>query len=229
MIKNAKNLLKTGETLDDLQLNDLFIIQNRRKYCFSSDSVLLSNFAKMGKKDFVVELCSGSGVVSILCNEKYHPKQILGIEIDEYLWDMSTRSLEINNIKNIEFLNLDLNNALQKISAGSVDKIVCNPPYFPTPKDKSNINEKYLSTKYEENANISQVMAISSKLLKFGGKMFVSFPAERLQILLSEAMKNNLVCKRLHFVCAKGKAFHIVLAEFLKGGGEGVNVSFESL
>ncbi len=229
MIEKAKNLLKNGEILDDLQLNDLFIIQNRSKYCFSSDSVLLSNFAKMGKKDFVVELCSGSGVVSILCNEKYHPKNILGLEIDKELWDMSTRSLKINGIKNIEFLNLDLNNALQKISAGSVDKIVCNPPYFPIPNDKTNINEKYLSTKYEGKTNISQVVSMSSKLLKFGGKMFVSFPAERVQILLSEAAKNNLVCKKLHFVCARGKAFHLVLAEFAKGGGEGCKISFESI
>lgn len=229
MIENAKNLLKTGETLDDLQLNDLFIIQNRSKYCFSSDSVLLSNFAKMGKKDFAVELCSGSGVVSILCNEKYHPKHILGLEIDKGLWDMSTRSLKINDIKNIEFLNVDLNNALQNISAGSVDKIVCNPPYFPLPKDKTNINEKYLSTKYEEKTNISQVMTISSKLLKFGGKMYVSFPADRVQILLSEGAKNNLTCKKLHFICAKGKTFHLVLAELVKGGGEGARISFESL
>ncbi len=229
MIENAKNLLKAGEMLDDLQLNDLFIIQNRSKYCFSSDSVLLSNFAKMGKKDFVVELCSGSGVVSILCNEKYHPKNILGLEIDKELWDMSTRSLEINDIKNIEFLNLDLNNALQKISAGSVDKIVCNPPYFPIPKDKTNINEKYLSTKYEGKTNISQVMSMSKRLLKFGGKMFVSFPAQRVQILLSEAAKNKLVCKKLHFVCAREKAFHLVLAELAKGGGEGCKISFESL
>lgn len=229
MIENTEKMLKSGEILDDLQLNNLFIIQNRSKYCFSSDSVLLSNFARMGKKDFVVELCSGSGVVSILCNEKYHPKQVLGVEIDKDLWDMSTRSIKINGIKNVEFLNLDLNNILDKISAGSVDKIVCNPPYFPFPQNRSCINEKYLSTKYEGKTNISQVMTISSKLLKFGGKIFISFPAERVQILLSEATKNNLICKKLHCVCAKGKSPHLVLAEFSKGGGEGAKISYESV
>lgn len=229
MIENAKDFLKVNETLDDLQLNGLFIIQNRKKYCFSSDSVLLSNFAKLGSRDRVVELCSGSGVVSVLCNEKYHPKHILGVEIDKELWDMSTRTVQINNINNVEFLNLDINKLLDLLPAGSVDKVVCNPPYFPLPQNSQGINEKYLSTKYEQKTNIAQVMNVAGKILKFGGKMFVSFPAQRVQILLSEASKNNLVCKRLNFVCAKGKSFHLVLSEFCKGGGEGCEISCTSI
>ena len=68
--------LKKGEVIEDLQLNGLKIIQNKLDYCFSSDSVMLSDFSQVGHKDKVVEFCSGSGVVSILIKEKYNPKEI---------------------------------------------------------------------------------------------------------------------------------------------------------
>ena len=229
MIENAQKMLKKGEIFDDLQLNDIYIIQNRNKYCFSADSVLLANFAKMGHKDNVVELCSGSGVVSILCHEKYHPKQIVGVEIDSDLWDMSKRTLQANDIKDVDFLNIDLKYATEKLGCGKVDKIVCNPPYYPLPQNIEKINKKYLSTKYEQKTNISEVMTVCARLLRCGGKLFVSFPAERVQILLSCAKENALACKKLKFVCTGDKDCQLLLAEFCKGGRAGCKITFDKV
>ena len=48
------NLIKSGERLDDLQLNNLKLIQNPSWFCFGIDAVLLSDFSafsiKKGKK-----------------------------------------------------------------------------------------------------------------------------------------------------------------------------------
>ena len=38
--------LKENERIDDLELNNLKIIQNKNGFCFGMDSVLLSDFAK---------------------------------------------------------------------------------------------------------------------------------------------------------------------------------------
>ena len=40
--------LKTGETVDDLQRNGLRIIQDKKRFRFGMDAVLLSEFAKAG-------------------------------------------------------------------------------------------------------------------------------------------------------------------------------------
>ena len=39
-------ILKDNERIDDLQLNNLKIIQNKDGFCFGIDSVILSEFAK---------------------------------------------------------------------------------------------------------------------------------------------------------------------------------------
>ena len=53
MIDKSKVELKENERIDDLQRNGYVIIQNKEKFCFGMDAVLLSGFAqvKPGEKD----------------------------------------------------------------------------------------------------------------------------------------------------------------------------------
>ena len=53
------------ERLEDLNLNGLKIYQDDEKYCFTSDAVLLSRFARVKKGDVVADFWSGSGIVGI--------------------------------------------------------------------------------------------------------------------------------------------------------------------
>ena len=62
--------LKDTERLDDLQFNNLQIIQDKTGYLFTSDAVALANYVKPCINAKVVELCSGSGVISMLINAK---------------------------------------------------------------------------------------------------------------------------------------------------------------
>ena len=47
------------ETLEDMLIDGLKIVQDTRLYRFTSDSVLLSRFAKGKKKDKVADFCAG--------------------------------------------------------------------------------------------------------------------------------------------------------------------------
>ena len=68
--------LEKDERIEDLELNNLKIIQNKSLYCFTSDSAILANFVKAKKSDTCLEIGCGSGVISILVNEKCSPKKI---------------------------------------------------------------------------------------------------------------------------------------------------------
>jgi len=218
------NLIKDGEVLDDLQLNNLQIIQNRNLYCFTSDSVLLANFIDVKKNDFVVEFCSGSGVISILVNEKKNPKKIIGFELDSELCDMSNRSLKYNGIKNIDFINCNLNKA-HKFLDKPADVLIANPPYFILKKDEK-INAKYLNAKYETSTSLAELFKSASKILKYSGKFYLEHTPTRIQEVLSVAFKNNFILKKIQFVFPKGKSKNarLVLMMFSKFGNNGCDV-----
>lgn len=221
-----ENLLKENEVLDDLQLNNLMIIQNKSNYRFTSDSVLLSNFVKVGHKDFVVEFCSGSGVISVLVNEKYKPKNIVGFEIQKELCEMSNRTLLYNKIKNINFINKDLSLAYEDIGIGKADVLICNPPYYILPNDNSNINKKYVLAKYEVSTSLKDIFKSAEKILKYSGKFFMVHVPSRLQEIMSIANEHNFICKKLQFLYPNNKKelSHLVLCYFTKGGNNGCNV-----
>jgi len=221
-IKNE--ILKPNEVLDDLQLNNLQVIQNRSLYCFTSDSVLLANFVDAKKTDFVVELCSGSGVISILINAKKNPKKIVGFELDPILCDMSNRSLKFNNINNIEFLNHNLNIAYKKIEKPA-DIVVINPPYFLLKKDEK-VNPKYLNAKYETTTSLSEIFKSANRILKYSGKLYMEHTPTRLQEVLMEADKQNFILKKIKFIypTGKNKNARLVMMLFTKGGNNGCDV-----
>lgn len=218
-MKKINNILKENEVLDDLQLNNIHIIQNKKDYCFTSDSVLLSNFVKVGHKDKVVEFCSGSGVISILVNEKYKPKNIVGFEIQPQLCDMSNRTLKYNKIENIKFINEDLANAVKFVENEKTDVLICNPPYFTCSSMNEEIKEKFKITKYELCTNLEEIFISAQKILRFGGKFFLIHISSRVQEILFTAQKYNFFCKEMQVVYPnKNKISHLTMFYFTKKG-----------
>ena len=59
------------ERIDELGINNLKIIQNKKYFCFGIDSVLLANFVNSNNaNNIIVDLCSGSGVIPVIISAK---------------------------------------------------------------------------------------------------------------------------------------------------------------
>src|SRR5699024_12134877 len=85
--------LKEGERLDDLECNGYRIIQNKNWFCFGTDAVLLSWFAKVRESERVLDMGTGTGVIPILLRAKTSGRQVVGLEIQEEIADMARRSV----------------------------------------------------------------------------------------------------------------------------------------
>ena len=93
-LKNA-DLIKDDETLEDLQIANLQLIQKKDGFRFGIDAVLLSDFAKDLKAEKMLDMCTGSGIVPVLMWAKTDIPEIFGIEIQE---EVLTRQKEVWNL-----------------------------------------------------------------------------------------------------------------------------------
>ena len=213
--------LKENEVLEDF-FEDKKIIQNVNLYRFTSDSILLSRFARAKFKDDVADFCSGSGVVGFhfLC---LNPcvKSLTLFEMQPALADMSRRTAELNG-----FDCAVVNCKLQEIPREYDDKfslILCNPPY-----EKSGFeNEVYERAvcRKELTLTLSEIIEAAFKKLKFGGRLAILNRADRTAELLYKLKARGLEPKRLQFVSGtkEGKPY-LVTVEAVKGGKEGIEV-----
>lgn len=195
-------ILKDNERIDDLQLNNLKIIQNKDGFCFGIDAVLLSDFAKdIPNNSKVLDLGTGTGIIATLLCAKTKLSKIYGIDIQKDICDMASRSIKLNNLEDkFEIINSnikDLNNIFQE---ATFDAIVSNPPYKKDNSGLKNESETKLISRHEITASLEDFINISSKLLKNNGSIYMVHRPERLSDLFYLLKKYNLEPKKLRMV-----------------------------
>lgn len=188
------------ERTDDLG-NGYKIIQDTDLFCFGTDSVLLSDFAVVKYKQKVVDLCCGNGIIPILLRSKTHCEDITGIEIQKKSYDLAVRNIRLNNLDDsVKIINDDVKNALKYFDYGSIDVVTCNPPYMLCGSGLQNITDEKTIARHEVMITFDEIAKISSKILKFGGKIFVVHRCERLSDVMFCMKKYGIEPKRLQLI-----------------------------
>ena len=194
--------LKDNERIDDLQLNNLKIIQNKDGFCFGIDAVLLSDFAKdIRNNSKVLDLGTGTGILGILLCGKTKLAKIYGIDIQEDVCNMASRSIELNNLQDrFEIINKNITDLRDIFEENSFDVVVSNPPYKKDNSGLKNESETKLISRHEITASLEDFISTSSKLLKNNGSIYMVHRPERLSDLFYLLRKYNLEPKKLRLV-----------------------------
>ena len=126
-----QNSLKEGERLDELHRNGYKIIQDKNRFCFGMDAVLLSGFAQVKQGENVLDLGTGTGIIPILLEAKTGGRHFTGLEIQPDSADMARRSVAYNHLEEkIDIVTGDIKDASSIFGASSFDVITTNPPYM---------------------------------------------------------------------------------------------------
>lgn len=219
MKKNIE--LLSDEAIDDLQLDNLYLIQKKQGFRFGIDAVLLSNFANVKNKHKVIDLCTGTGIVPFLIYGKYKPKEVIGIEIQEDMVEMAIRSSKYNEVENVvSFKSADLKDLKYLSSLGTFDVLTVNPPYKLNNSGIVNLDDKLAIARHEIMCSLEDVIVASRKLLKDNGRMFIVHRPERLIDIFELMRKYKIEPKRVQMVQPNiNKAPNIVLVEGQRDGG----------
>lgn len=212
--------INEDESVDDLQLKDLFLIQKLDGFKFGVDAVLLADFANVKSKYRVIDMCTGTGIIPFLVYGKYSPKSILGLEIQEDMVEMANRSVKINSVDNISFINGDLKDLKLLKSIEKADVVTVNPPYKLNNAGIVNPRDKMAIARHEVMCNLEDVIIAARILLKDNGRVFMVHRPERLADIITLMRKHKIEPKRIRMVHPnKRKAPNIVLVEGQRDGG----------
>ncbi|WP_194192153.1 tRNA1(Val) (adenine(37)-N6)-methyltransferase [Clostridium chrysemydis] len=212
--------INEDESVDDLQLKDLFLIQKLDGFKFGVDAVLLADFANVKSKHRVIDMCTGTGIIPFLVYGKYSPKSILGLEIQEDMVEMANRSVKINSVGNISFINGDLKDLKLLKSIEKADVVTVNPPYKLNNAGIVNPKDKMAIARHEVMCNLEDVIVATRILLKDNGRVFMVHRPERIADIITLMRKHKIEPKRIRMVHPnKNKAPNIVLVEGQRDGG----------
>lgn len=216
------------EVINDLlNYKNLKIIQNSDMFSFSLDSVLLANFVTINKNiDKILDIGCGNGPIPLILSTKTDA-HISGIEIQEKVYDMAKRTIELNHLeKQIDIINDDINIRYQQIESDQYDVITCNPPYFKVSKNSHfNLSDYKTIARHEVTLNLQQLLKISRKLLKNGGVIAIVHRPERLIDIIEEMRKNNIEPKKLQLIYPKKDyQCNTILIEGVKNGNPGLKI-----
>ncbi|KGR89173.1 hypothetical protein CD30_17550 [Ureibacillus massiliensis 4400831 = CIP 108448 = CCUG 49529] len=213
--------LKDDERLDYLLAEDLRIIQSPSVFSFSLDAVLLSRFVSIPyQKGQIVDLCSGNGVIPLFLSARTKAK-IIGVELQERLYDMAVRSVQYNNLEEqIRLINGDVKEIPSLLGVEKYDAVTCNPPYFSINElSEKNVSEHFAIARHEIHLTLNEAIEASSRLLKQGGKAAFVHRPNRLLDIVTAMRENRLEPKRIQFVYPKrGKEANTLLIEAIKDG-----------
>lgn len=215
------SILKEDETLDDLQLDGLCVIQKKEAFRFGVDAVLLANFAKVKKGVRVIDLCTGTGIIPFVIAGKSQAASITGIEIQEEMVEMANRSIAYNKLEErVNFIHGDLTNLELIKSIPKAEVVTVNPPYKLQNSGILNPNDKNAIARHEICCTLEDVIIACKILLKDNGRMYMVHRPERLADILCLMRKHKIEPKVIRMIHPNvKKAPNIVLVEGQRDGG----------
>ena len=222
----GSSLVYEGERVDELEYKGLRLIQSPASFCFGTDSVLLAHFAAEGMKKAAkgsraVDIGAGTGVLSLLIGARTGVS-FTAVEIDEEQCSRLRRSLMLNSIGE-ERCRVVCGDALGRIDIEkNFDYAVSNPPYF---KKGAGGLSRNASATHELSADIAGFAKAAARLLKYGGKLFMCYPAERLAEAFAALCANGLEPKTLRLVQTNaGARPYLALIKAMRGAKSGLIV-----
>ena len=212
--------LKDNERVDELQRNGYRIIQNPEKFCFGMDAVLLTGFVRARQEDRLLDLGTGTGIIPLLMEAKYHCAHLTGLEIQPESADMAARSVELNGLTDkIDIVTGDIKEADNIFQSASFDCITCNPPYMIGRHGIVNPDAPKAVARHELLCTFEDVAAQTGKLLKPGGHFFLVHRPFRLAEIMTTLVRFQLEPKRMQLVYPYvDKEPNMVLIEAVRGG-----------
>lgn len=184
------------------------IQQSKDVFRVGTDGVLLGVLANVVNASQVLEVGTGTGLISLMLAQRNTQAFFLGLDINEEAAWLTQTNFEHSpfhvRLKNI---HQDLKNFETE---KKFDLIVSNPPYF-----EESASDKDKIARQTVELNFQQLIESSVKLLSDDGVLSVIIPAEAGDSFIQTALENGLfLIRRIHIKGIENSKTKRVVLEF---------------
>jgi tRNA1Val (adenine37-N6)-methyltransferase len=196
-LKDGSSPVAGDETLDPFYRGRILVLQKKKGYRFAVDAPLLADFIRTRRKDELLELGTGNGIIALLL--AIRPlAHITAIEIQESLADLAVRNVAINRMdKKITVIKGDFRAYKRR---KKFDIVFSNPPYIRKRAGHLSATTEKSFAKHELKCDILEVMRATARLLKKDGRAYFIYPSQRQTDLREAAEKCGLRLHAMRFV-----------------------------
>lgn len=188
----------------------------------TTDSFALGYFARPKRGDAVCDLGCGTGLLGALLLAREPSLRLVNVEHNSEALGLARRTFAENGW-DADFRAGDLRDASALPAAGSMDYVVCNPPYFKSGSGKSAGGEARQNAREEAQCTLADVCAAAARILRWGGDFALVYRPDRLVDLLTELRGHGMEPKRARFVTQSAEAAPtLVLVDAKRGGKPGL-------
>lgn len=210
--------MSEDERLDDLQFAGLKILQKTTGFRFGMDAVLLSDFVRAEPSATVADFGTGTGILPLLLWGRGKGKRFEAFEIQPDMADMARRSVAMNGLSEQIHVHLaSVEEAPLLLPPGSVDVVVCNPPYGTPGATLHNPGPAKDVARHQDARGLKPWFTAAYRLLRGRGRMALIYPAPMMLALMNDLARAALTPKRFRLVYPRvDKPANLVLVEAVK-------------
>lgn len=192
------------ETTVDLLLDGrVRLIQPKTGYRAAIDPVLLAASVPARQDERLVDLGCGAGAVFACLAGRVAGLEVIGVERDPAMADLSRRTLAANGFAG-RIETTDLTEIPGPWEAGCIDHVVMNPPYLPPGRADPSPEAGRAAAGVEDGAGLADWVAVARRYLRHKGTLTVVHRADRLDDILA--------------ACARGFGSAVVFPLYPKAG-----------
>ncbi len=210
--------MNDDERLDDLQFAGLKILQKTAGFRFGMDAVLLSDFVRAEAQATVADFGTGTGILPLLMWGRGKGQRFEAFEIQREMADMARRSVALNGLSaRIRVHEASVEEAPSLLAPGSVDVIVCNPPYGMPGATLHNPGLSKDLARHQDPRGLKPWFTAAYRLLRGRGRMALIYPAPMMLSLMNDLSRAALIPKRFRMIYPRvDKPANLVLVEAVK-------------
>ncbi len=206
------------ETIEDLQLNGYRLIQKKTGFRYGMDSVLLADFANIHPNDNVVDFGTGTGILLLLLMGRGKGRLFTGIEIQNEYCEIARRNMALNSVNDkVSIICGDAGKAYEYIRPGTIDSIVCNPPYGIQGAALTSPDPAKAAARNLNKDNLQCFFSAAYRILRGKGHINIVYPAPQMLEIMNLMSECHMEPKRFRLIYPfADKAANLVLIEAVK-------------